>query len=301
MALVAVPVPVTRAQARLFWEAATSQGSNPTSTFRHVYDIHGNFFQRGNALGFIKMRAVVIFSRTEAARMLFGVDCTRPSASGYRQDRIRTVLSDFFSLVVGFSKARVSDYASVQGVRDFVPDSFALYSGWMAAIASPDFCGLRHKWITMEAIEKQQENQKREMEMLEVASSAEATLLEVLVREMIDEGVGAFMEIQMAEKALNKTDASVGAEVRTTETETETELRVVMEDLERGLKMARAGKLEFDESSVHIFCTKGAFKTILKKRTQGKTSGQVDGYVIAMQGKKKTLRSKVDIRKYFGV
>lgn len=148
---------------RRLWDVATNCGQpNATTTFSDVYNkddftyIDNETYEgdRAKSLGYLTQIKLIKFLRTELGSELTGVDFSKTGAGGAeREGRLRTIGSELFELLVGFShkkECKLGDVNAVSKERGMAPDKFVLYSGWSKALASKDYRRLRKKWRVLD-------------------------------------------------------------------------------------------------------------------------------------------------------
>ena len=107
---------------KALWELATCAGTeHATTTYHTKYNKHRPA-ERPYALGFLTRGRFLRFAQTNEGYTLLQVNCSRPGAGGGgRENFIRSVCSEFFSLCVEKSKTnevQEGDYADVGAARN---------------------------------------------------------------------------------------------------------------------------------------------------------------------------------------
>ncbi len=153
----------TASFARPYWNAATCYGTaHATTTFheqynkrdyRYSYGRCGEFVRqdglRGLALGYCTKVRFTRFLTTPLATELTGVDLTKPGQGAAQAARVVAVADEFFDLLVRYSHShpyRDGDYGNVMRSRALPRDSFCIFTGFAAALSSPELETLRATW-----------------------------------------------------------------------------------------------------------------------------------------------------------
>jgi len=135
---------------KALWELATCAGTEQATTTYHTkYNKHRPA-ERPYALGFLTRGRFLRFAQTNEGHTLLQVNCSRPGAGGGgRENFIRSVCSEFFSLCVEMSKTnevQEGDYADVGAARNMRSDTYCTFPGFVTAIASSEFGAMRTRW-----------------------------------------------------------------------------------------------------------------------------------------------------------
>ena len=157
--------------ARRYWDIATLAGSpNATTTFHEQFDKNDHWIfnssggalgemeqygARGMALGYLTKVRFARFLQTPQGAELTGVDCSRPGADAAREQRMRVVASQFFDLLVRYSRTHphhYGDYGNVARSRKLQDGSFCIFTGFSEALASQEFAELRGNWKALMAL-----------------------------------------------------------------------------------------------------------------------------------------------------
>ena len=81
--------------ARKLWDLATGAGSpNATTNFGHLYD-KDKPNQRPFALGYMQRTRCMKLLKSSEGKRITGVDCSKPTSSPEREQRVRRVLEEF--------------------------------------------------------------------------------------------------------------------------------------------------------------------------------------------------------------
>ena len=144
--------------ARGLWDRATGAGTDgATTSFSHLYD-KDKPNQRPYALGYMQRTRCMKLLKTPEGKAITGVDCSRPTSSPEREQRVRRVLEEFFGQCVRMSKAhqvKKDDYKRVGEARGLHENDYVLFSGFFNVLISP---------ALQEAVRRWQQEETREAE-----------------------------------------------------------------------------------------------------------------------------------------
>jgi hypothetical protein len=154
--------------ARRYWDISTQAGTpHATTTFHTLFDKDDHWMfnssggatkkvqqygARGMALGYLTKVRFAKFLQTREGEELTGVDCSRPGGGADREGRMRVISSQFFELLVQYSRTHphvYGDYGNVARSRKLQEGAFCIFTGFSEALASNEFQALRAEWQTL--------------------------------------------------------------------------------------------------------------------------------------------------------